>query len=272
MKKQVNAVLLIVVSFFSFNGGVAQPLLPDRKADHQLQAKLFDIIKDFKGEVGIYVRHLKTGKTAAILADSLFPTASMIKIPIMVGLFNKIKKSELDYHAQLIYRDSLLYPGEDILGSFKDSATIALSKVVMLMITTSDNTASLWGQHLAGTGTEINVWLEKNGFEHTRVNSRTPGRQENQKLYGWGQTTPREMAELLVRIRQGKAVSPDASERMYRNLTRIYWGWRGTFTNTSNGTSGIKTGSCEPIQVGSSAGKCPFRRLCILCNHQKSEG
>jgi beta-lactamase class A len=31
------------------------------------------------------------------------------------------------------------------------------------------------------------------------------------------------MANLLVLIRNGKAVTPAASERMYRNLTRIYW-------------------------------------------------
>ena len=40
-----------------------------------------------------------------------------------------------------------------------------LSKVLMLMITTSDNTASLWSQSLAGTGTAINTLMEKNGLK-----------------------------------------------------------------------------------------------------------
>ena len=31
------------------------------------------------------------------------------------------------------------------------------------------------------------------------------------------------MAELVVRIRDGKAVSPAASAQMYRHLTRIHW-------------------------------------------------
>jgi beta-lactamase class A len=93
----------------------------------------------------------------------------------------------------------------------------------MLMITTSDNTASLWCQHEAGTGTDINAWLAAHGFELTRMNSRTPGRRSNWEQYGWGQTTPREIAELLVMIREGRAVSPTASEEMYRALTRTYW-------------------------------------------------
>ena len=93
----------------------------------------------------------------------------------------------------------------------------------MLMITTSDNTAALWLQSLAGTGTVINQWLADHGFDSTRVNSRTPGREASRATYGWGQTTPREIARLLVMIREGRAVSPAASQEMYRILTRIYW-------------------------------------------------
>lgn len=194
-----------------------------QKEDKILQQKLREMVSGFKGDVGIYVRHLKSGATVAIDADTIFPTASIIKIPITIGMFDKIEKGEIDYHSTLTYRDSLLYAGEDILGSFKTGEKIALSKVMMLMITTSDNTASLWCQSLAGTGTTINGWLEKNGYAHTRVNSRTPGRESDRTKYGWGQTTAREMSDLLVRIREGKVISPRASERIYRNLGRIYW-------------------------------------------------
>ena len=55
------------------------------------------------------------------------------------------------------------------------------------------------------------------------MNSRTPGREAARAIYGWGQTTPREMAELLVMIREQRAVSPAADQEMYRMLTRIYW-------------------------------------------------
>lgn len=188
-----------------------------------LQPKLDALVADFKGDVGIYVRALSTGEEIAINADTVFPTASLIKVPILLKVFDSIEKGELDYHQKLVYRDSLLYPGEDILGAFRDSAEIALSKAAMLMITTSDNTASLWLQDLCGTGTAINEWLEQQGYAHTRVNSRTEGRRSDWEKYGWGQTTPREMAELLVMIRENRAVSPAASESMYRILSRIYW-------------------------------------------------
>ena len=200
-----------------------QVSLQAQRQDKILTQKLQALIADFKGDIGIYVRHLKTGKTAAINADTVFPTASMIKIPITIGAFDKIEKGFLQYDSVLTYHDSLLYAGEDILGSFKSGEKISLSKVLMLMITTSDNTASLWCQHLAGTGSAINAWLASNGYRNTRVNSRTNGREVDRSKYGWGQTTPKEMAELMVSIREGRVISARASERIYRNLIRIYW-------------------------------------------------
>ncbi|MDB5242860.1 MAG: serine hydrolase, partial [Spirosoma sp.] len=196
----------------------AQPTRNDARLEHQLRT----LLTGFRGEVGIYVRNLRTGKTVAINADTLFPTASTVKIPIQCGLFDKINRGELRYGQELVYKDSLHYD-DGIVGSLKDGAKIPLSEVVMLMETVSDNTGSLWCQALAGGGRAINQWLETNGFHQTRVNSRTPGRTANQKQYGWGQTTPRELATLLTYIRQGRAVSPDASDEMYRNLGRQYW-------------------------------------------------
>ena len=191
--------------------------------DDDLQAEIEQLVNGFQGDVGIYVRHLETGESAALNADSLFPTASMIKVPILLKTFDAIDRGELDYDQKLTYRDSLHYPGDDLLGSFRDGEPLPLSKAVLLMQTTSDNTASLWLQHLSGTGAAINEWLADHGFESTRVNSRTDGRTDDWERYGWGQTTPREMAELVTLIRNGEAVSAAASEEMYRILTRTYW-------------------------------------------------
>lgn len=223
LRPAVHTALAAAALYLALGGEAAAQDAAAPQTDVTLQKKLDSLVTGFRGRVGVYVRHLPSGRTAEIDADELFPTASMIKVPILAATFQRIERGELEFMQELTYTDSLLYPGEDILGSFADSATIPLAQVLMLMITTSDNTAALWAQSLAGTGKQINEWLAENGFAHTRVNSRTPGRHDDWELYGWGQTTPREMAELLVMIRQGRAVSPAASEAMYRHLTRIYW-------------------------------------------------
>ena len=197
--------------------------LSAQSTDSRLQRALDSLVTGFRGAVGIYVRHLKSGRTAGINPDSVFPTASIIKVPILIATFDAMDRGALSFKQELVYTDSLLYEGDDLLGAFRDSATVTLDKLTLLSITTSDNTASLWLQALAGGGAAINRWLSEHGFDSTRVNSRTPGREESRSRYGWGQTTPREMARLLVLIRNGEAVSRAASEEMYRHLTRSYW-------------------------------------------------
>jgi beta-lactamase class A len=140
-------------------------------------------------------------------------------------LWIKSGKGELDYHQRLLYTDSLFYDeGDDILSRFKDSSSIELSKVMMLMLTISDNCASLWLQGLAGGGTRINAILDSLGYKYTRVNSRTPGRKEIREVYGWGQTTPREIASIMERIVKGEMLSRASSEKMLRLLGRQYLG------------------------------------------------
>lgn len=260
MKKASLIICLLVFTVTAFAQSV----------DKKLTARLQKLVTGFNGEAGIFVKNLKTGKTASVNADSIFPTASMIKVPIMLGVFNEVEKGNLNYNQELVYRDSLLYAGEDILGSFKDGEKIKLSKVQMLSITTSDNTGSLWLQKLAG-GENINNWLEANGFVHTRLNSRIAARRPDWKVYGWGQTTPREMARLLEMIRDGKAINPAASERMYRNLIRIYYDKQALsqippYIQVASKSGAVDEARSEVVLVNAPHGDYVF---CIATKNQK---
>jgi beta-lactamase class A len=242
--------------------------------DPALQARLEELVRGFRGDVGIYVRNLRTGQSAAIRADELFPTASMIKVPIMLATFDAIEHGRLTFLQKLTYTDSLAYEDEeDLLATVRDSTQLALGKVAMLMLTLSDNTASLWLQHLAGTGVAINEWLAAHGFDSTRVNSRTPGREEARSQHGWGQTTPREMAELLVRIREQRAVSPAADQEMYRFLTRSYWTAEALssippWVQAASKQGAVMRSRSEVVLVNAPSGDYVF---CIITKNQQDE-
>ena len=213
MRKIFSIVLCLQCSIF----------LSGQKIDKKLQAKVEETIKGFNGDIGIYVKNLRTGKTVSINADTIFPTASIVKVPILIGIMDKIQRGELAYDSAFVYKDSLLYEGADILGSFKNDEKILLKKVMMLMLTTSDNTASLWLQSLAGKGTRINEILDSLGLICTRVNSRTPGRENSRTEYGWGQTSPKEMGIIFEKIYRNEIFSVAACDRMMRSLGRNYW-------------------------------------------------
>ena len=194
-----------------------------QKVNKKLQRGLETLAAGFKGDVGVYVKDLHTGKIASINADSIFPTASMVKVPILIGIMDKINKGELNYHQELTYKDSLFYAGSDLLASLKNNEKMELSKVIMLMLTTSDNTASLWLQSLAGTGTRINQILDSIGYTATRVNSRTPGREASREKFGWGQTSPKEMVSMFEALANRNLLDTASSEKMLRLLGRNYW-------------------------------------------------
>lgn len=242
------------------------------QTDKKLTHLLNDAVKGFNGQVGIYVENLKTGRTAELNADTLFPTASMIKVSILAGLMDKIEKGEMQYNQKLAYNDSLLFKGEDILGSFKSGDTIEVSKVALLMITMSDNTASMWLQRLVG-GQYINNWLEQNEFKVMRVNSRVKGRESMRSQYGWGVTTPREMCRLFTMIRNGQAVSEAASQRMYRYLTRIFWDDKALsqippYVQAASKQGALTEYKSETVLVNAPHGDYVFS---IITNHNKDQ-
>ncbi len=261
MHRTLTVALLLSLLVFSVNA---------QRHDPQLQAGLDSLAAGFHGSVGIFVHHLKRDVVASVNPDSLFPTASMIKVPIMLTLFDRIAHGDLKYNETMTFRDSLRYD-DGIVGSFRDSARIPVCELVTLMICFSDNTAALWLQQLAGTGTRINEWLETSGFHQTRMNSRTPGRQAIWEVYGWGMTTPREMATLLTRINEGTAVSPSASQEMQRVLGTIHWRDEALsqippWVQTMSKQGAVDESRSEVVLVHAPSGDYVF---CVITAHQQ---
>ena len=208
---------IIILIFFIPSALFAQTI------NKKLQKGVEALVKDYNGDIGVYIKSLKTGKVVQINADTVFPTASIVKVPILLGIINKIKQGELSFHQEFAYHDSMLYAGVDMLGSFRNGEKIELSKLLMLMLSMSDNTASLWLQKIAGTGTAINNLMANNGFNTTYVNSKTIGRENDRTQYGWGQTTPKEMAAIFEKMYNRQIISDSLSQKMIRLLGRNYW-------------------------------------------------
>ena len=213
----MNKLFFIAFICFIYTSGFAQ------KNDSKLTGLIQNEIKNFKGDIGVYVYHLKKNKFAAVNADSIFPTASIIKVPILAGVFQKIATGELKLSQEFYYDTARLYGGSGLMQYFKDSTRIDLSTMISLMITYSDNIASLWLQELCGGGKAINALMEQVGLQSTKVNSRTKGREQWRQVYGWGQTTPKEMAHLLKLIAQGKLIDARHSQKMFRYMKNQYY-------------------------------------------------
>jgi beta-lactamase class A len=187
-----------------------------------------------------------------------------------------VERGVLDLDQRLEWSDSLFYgeiDDDDIVNKLKPGASVSLSKLAFFMISLSDNTASLWIQGLLG-GATVNQWLSEHGFDSTRVNSRVDGRRGDWERYGWGQTTPREMAELLVMVREGRAVSSEASAEMYRTLSSIYWNDEALSSipptvQVVSKQGAVSASRSEVLLVNAPSGDYV---LCLITNNQEDRG
>src|SRR5664279_2680259 len=127
--KKIISLLILIVFFLHLNS------FSQYRTDKKLENKLRVLIDSFHGTAGIYTRNLKTGKEVAINADTIFPTASIVKLPILAGIFNKIEEGAFTYHQPLLYRDSMAHGGSGLMQYFKDSTKTDLSNAITLMIT-----------------------------------------------------------------------------------------------------------------------------------------
>jgi len=267
----MNRLLLFLTTIIAFLIVIgmteSDPVFPEQEIRH--------LVDQFEGDVGVYVADLKRGEILSINADTLFPTASTIKLPIMIGVFDKIEKKELNYAQMLSYNgehDDTW--GSDLINQLEQGSDVELSRLIHLMMSTSNNTASLWNQHLAGTGTRINELMDELGFVNTRVNSRTPGRQDIWETYGWGHSTPRELAEMILQIYRGEIISAHASEKMYRIMARNFWDSESLSEIPPHVKAASKNGSVsrsksEVVLVNAPSGDYLF---CVMTKNQKDAG
>lgn len=192
-------------------------------ADNSLGEKLKPLIDSHKGKVAVAVKHLDRGETFTHDADTVMPTASLIKTAIMVEAYAQADEKKIDLSKMVTVSKSDKVPGSGILTShFSDGATFSLRDAVRLMIVYSDNTATNLVLDAVGMK-NVNSRMSSLGFKETRINAKvykpeTRLDQERGRKYGLGSTTANESIGLLEQVHRGKAASTEACKAMFDHL------------------------------------------------------
>jgi len=211
------ATLLVLPACARGQGAGAQ-IAPVR-ADTALLRHTLDSLADMHhGVVGYSIIDLDTGDTLSRRGDETFPTASLIKVPILVTLYDLVAKHQISLDDPLTLLDIDKEPGSGSLQFMHDGATITVHDAAWLMATQSDNTAT---NLLLDRIIIRRVWakMESLGLMHTKVHSKTFLRissvaMDSSAKYGLGVSTPNEMAHLFVLLAKGQAVNPAADSSM----------------------------------------------------------
>jgi beta-lactamase class A len=177
-----------------------------------MEEKIRRIAAELDGEVALAVKDLTTGRTLAYHADRKCPTASVIKLPILVHTLLLAREGALSLEETVTLTDADKTPGSGILTHLSAGLKLTLRDACMLMIALSDNTAT--NLVLDRIGIEgVNERMRELGLLRTKlfrkVYSCDPPVSEENRRYGLGVTTPREMVRLLTWIYEGRVGDTD---------------------------------------------------------------
>src|SRR5260370_1787280 len=95
--------------------------------EFSLEARLTPIAKAHKGKVAIAVKHFGSGESVYLNADEPMPTASLIKLPVMLELYRQAEEGKVKLNDPVTLHQEDKVPGSGILTNhFSDRATFSL--------------------------------------------------------------------------------------------------------------------------------------------------
>ncbi len=192
----------------------------------RLKARLDAICERFHGVMGYSLYHTRHQHRLNRLGDEIFPTASTIKTAVMAKAFEEIDAGRLSYSESLPITPDDIRDGAGLLQFYREKQSVPVKMLLHLMITVSDNTATVILTRRLGT-VEVNRYLQRLGLKHTRLLMLHPPDDMELKAlrdrWGMGMCTPNEMVELLDAIRTGRAGTPAACDRMLRILSHQFY-------------------------------------------------
>lgn len=170
------------------------------------------LVRDFAGEV-LYERQ----------SDEIFPSASLIKLPLLIRALQRVEKGDLDLGERLVVNSGDRVGGSGVLYELDGDLAPTLRDLLTLMIVVSDNTATNLVIEHVGLD-DVNAFLREQGLKSTELVGllQLPPKRRNarQRAGGRNRTSARDMAELLLRLVNGQLLSPTMTDLALDILSR----------------------------------------------------
>ncbi len=183
------------------------------------------LVDGHRGKVAVMVKHLKTGEEFRLAADVPMPTASLIKLAVMIETYQQAREGKMRLEDPVTLTDADKVQGAGILTThFSAGATFPLRDAVRLMIVYSDNTATNLVLDRIGVGAtaeRMAAW----GFPNTKIHAKVFRREtsvfpDRSREFGLGSTTAAEMIGLLEELHGGRRIHEADRAAMLDHLKR----------------------------------------------------
>lgn len=165
----------------------------------------------FPGSVGIYIKNLENGKEWALNSNKMMPSASLVKVPVMVGVFEKIQRGELRLDQPVVLTKQTRKGGSGHLKWRANGEQFTVRELLQEMMAYSDNIAQEMLIQTVGLK-YLQERFPTYGFTYTNITKQGLSVAHRTSVENY--TTAKEMGQLLENIYRGKKFGPEASAQM----------------------------------------------------------
>lgn len=218
-----------------------------------LQKRISAEVGLFKGRVNLFAKNIDTGAVFSLAGEEPVQTASTIKVAIMVEAFARVAEEKAKWTDELVLTREKKVGGSGILPEFSEGLRLTLRDGVTLMMVLSDNTATNLVIDTFGADA-VNARMESLGLKDTRLMRRVfgggesaEGRKEENKRFGLGRTSPREMVMLLEKLERGEVINAAASREMI-DLMKREQGTNGIWRQQWRVPKATKSGALDALR------------------------
>lgn len=164
----------------------------------------------------IYVWDYNSGDYVDINADEIFPTASIIKLPVLAQLFRSIEKNQFTLDEKIPLTEYFRTEGSGSLQFKAANSEYSIDDLARIMITESDNSATNMLMARMGSMTDVNSAIRRWGLKHTYVQNWLPD------LTGTNHSTARDLSRILYNIDNPKFLSNSSREKIFDYMGHVH--------------------------------------------------
>lgn len=136
----------------------------------RLERQIQSVIRSVNGEVGVAIKHIESGQELFINGDTLFPMASVFKIPILVEVLAQAREGKLSLDEEVSLEKADQHLGSGILSDLvAPGIKLSIRNLIQLMMMISDNSATDILLEKVGAA-NVNRRLAAYGIEGLTVN------------------------------------------------------------------------------------------------------
>lgn len=157
---------------------------------------------------GVFVVELDTGAYLDWNSQTIFASASTIKLPILVAFFQDVEAGKIRLDEPLTVQPEMIATGSGDLQYKPPGTQLTALEAASKMIQISDNTATNMIVARLGGKEVLNQRFRSWGLSATILNNALPD------IEGTNVTSPKELATLLAMVNQGQLVSMRSHELM----------------------------------------------------------